>query len=293
MNMKLLLWSSLVIGIAVSACQSADCTTLETELSETKASLSQRDSVLAFITSTFIAIDSNASQMRGLEAELVQMLEVPKKAVKAEVMLRVNQIKELSKRNQELMTGLQQNLGADKEYAQVYAGMVNSLRDRMALNQSRLTKLNSDLGALGAEMRNLFAEYIEAEAARWQLEDNMNQMSGSMAEMEAQLQDLRNQMSTCYVLVGTKKELMEAGVVEKAGLLKGGSINENADLSKFQPVDMNALESLPLGAGKFKVLTEHPEESYSITAAGTESTLQIESPKNFWSISRYLVVMSL
>ena len=51
------------------------------------------------------------------------------------------------------------------------------------------------------------------------------------------------------------------------------------------------MKSIPTNGKKIKLLTNHPDNSYTIITEddGTES-IQIDDIDNFWSISRFLVV---
>ena len=54
---------------------------------------------------------------------------------------------------------------------------------------------------------------------------------------------------------------------------------------------MRTLKEIPLEMKKAKILTNHPEGSYSLVKNDKGLlTLVISDPQNFWSLSKYLVV---
>ena len=120
------------------------------------------------------------------------------------------------------------------------------------------------------------------------LQENLQSMEGNLSTMEAQMKELKNNLNTVYVAVGTKRELIKSGVLEKGGFLKSGGVNDDLDRLAFTPYDLRKIEDLDLGSDKVKIVTDHPSESYKIE----NDKLLIEDAKLFWSISMYLIVVT-
>lgn len=287
----------LLIGLSLSSCQTTNCDSFESELATTKKELNQRDSVLQLIGATFMAIDSNTRELRQIEMSLLDEVTKNGKKNKDLITQQVDRIKQITAENQQLVDKLEADLDMDGKFGEVFTGLISSIQDRMGMNNVRLSKLNNDLGSLGSDFRSLFDEYVNAEAARWMLEEdmqkmqgNMKNMQGNMSEMEAQMQNMKNQLSTCYVVVGTKRELVDNQVLEKGGILKGDQINDNTNLMTFKPYDLNELDRVKMSPGKYKIVTRHPTDSYTVKTEGGVNVLYIESPSNFWSLSKYLIV---
>ena len=60
---------------------------------------------------------------------------------------------------------------------------------------------------------------MQAEVDRMVLQENLQSMEGNLSTMEAQMKELKNNLNTVYVAVGTKRELIKSGVLEKGGFL--------------------------------------------------------------------------
>ncbi len=129
---------------------------------------------------------------------------------------------------------------------------------------------------------------MQAEVDRMVLQENLQSMEGNLSTMEAQMKELKNNLNTVYVAVGTKRELIKSGVLEKGGFLKSGGVNDDLDRLAFTPYDLRKIEDLDLGSDKVKIVTDHPSESYKIE----NDKLLIEDAKLFWSISKYLIVVT-
>ena len=101
-------------------------------------------------------------------------------------------------------------------------------------------------------------------------------------------------LNECYVKVGTKKELQNAGLLISKGLFskkKVNSSNLNKDL--FMKVDIRNFLELPIPAKKIKIITpEPPASSYIIEKASSGVVLRIQDPTAFWNVSNYLIIQT-
>jgi len=105
------------------------------------------------------------------------------------------------------------------------------------------------------------------------------------------------EMHQVYYVVGEAKELKEKGITTKEGGLMGLGGSKKLDVSKldislFKMVDERDLTSIPLFSKKAKLVTNHPESSYSfkLDAAGQTESIEITDRKRFWMATDYLVV---
>ncbi len=123
----------------------------------------------------------------------------------------------------------------------------------------------------------------------------------ALTDTVGQLTDYKN---TVYYAVGTKKELMERGVVAKEGskfLFFGGThIVPARDLNPeaFTRVDKtrDLTIALPREDKNYKIISRQSPQflaASSLTQDGKKvhGSLQIESPEEFWAPSKYLIVV--
>lgn len=272
--------------VALSSCGGEDCTSIQAELEEVKGQLAHRDSILDAIGLTFKAIDSNMKEMRVVESEImVQMNErIRDKDAIRENVLKMRSIMEL---NQNYISWLEDNLGASSATSANLFGIVQSMQEKMEMNNLRMAHLNHDLGTLGTDFKDMFEEYMQAEVERMVLQENLQAMEGNISTMEAKMTELQKNMNTVYIALGAKRELIESGVLEKGGLLRSSDVNEDMDKTAFEAKDFREVTKLSIGS-KAKIITEHPNESYR-TIGGD---LIIDNQKLFWSISKFLIVVT-
>lgn len=100
-------------------------------------------------------------------------------------------------------------------------------------------------------------------------------------------------LNSVYYVVGSKKELVEKNIIDKKGLL-GKNISLQNDFNKeyFTLIDASVAAGIPIFAKKATVITNHPSSSFSLnTFEGQVDSLKISNKDDFWSITRYCVII--
>lgn len=188
---------------------------------------------------------------------------------------------------------------------------MNETRNKMAELQSRLKKsnlkiaelekmiarLNSTLAEKDAEIAALNEKLI---AMNYKVEGLTREVSSLKAEKEAVSQELELksreaeqktvELNTVYYAIGTKKELIEKGVLSKEGQFSGprakGKLGVTFNEKAFTRADLRTTTELLLNSKKARLLSPHPEGSFTLTG----EKLTITQPQEFWKASRYCVV---
>lgn len=114
----------------------------------------------------------------------------------------------------------------------------------------------------------------------------LEQQQAAIEQQGAQLSAQDKSLNTGYYVFGTKKELEEEKILVKGKLMQQGY---NKDY--FTQIDVRNLNQVPLYSKKAKMLSNHPASSFALEkAVDGNLTLTILNKKDFWSISRYLVI---
>lgn len=191
---------------------------------------------------------------------------------------------------------------------------IQAINNLLQENKETIENLRNEVGKYGAETAGFkklidqLSQDIESKeeeisylkenltAANFTI-DILNEMLDSADfrnEIQAEMIQLQNtDLNTAYYAIGTFKELKENGVLEKDGSIigLGGSKQLKSDFNKefFAQVDITQMTTIPLNADDVKLVTTHPEGSYTLEG-DEEKTLKITNPLNFWSVSKYLVI---
>lgn len=196
--------------------------------------------------------------------------------------------------------------GADME-----TRMIEDLRaidSLLAENKKMLARMRKDAKAQGGKIAELQKTIDELELTLSErdseigtLKEQLSSTNASLASMIQMYQDKeqlagmqRNELNTAWYCVGTKKELIANGVLTKEGGFIGiGSVNKlntqamNKDY--FKQIDVTQVLEIPINAKKAKVVTSHPAASFKLE--GEVDKLVIADATQFWSVSKYLVVV--
>jgi hypothetical protein len=198
---------------------------------------------------------------------------------------------------------------------------IQAIREAVHLNLqklARLEKANKEGGLKVASLEKLAGELKrsleEKEAAVAEMESRIGELSKTVESQassltqkdetihstESELAQKTKQLRTAYVAVASKNVLRDKGVVERKGSILGlgGRWIETGrfDPEVFHEIDITQQLEVPIPApaGKVRVVTGQPKESYEIVDAGPDaksSKLAVKDPSAFWKGDRYLVVM--
>lgn len=120
---------------------------------------------------------------------------------------------------------------------------------------------------------------------------DVNQLTAESDYLKDQNYEQDKQLNTAYYVVGSKKDLKDAGLLTGGFLKKTKVDNEGVDVEKFKKVDIRGFKTLTIDSKSPKLVTGNPESSYTLekNEDGT-STLTITDAQKFWSVSRYLII---
>jgi hypothetical protein len=174
--------------------------------------------------------------------------------------------------------------------------------------QTRIRKMGTKDAELDKIVAHLHTELADRDSSIVSLQKSLSQTNESMKAVVEQFNDsmatlniekaenssLHTAINTVYYAVGTMKELKQNGVIDKEGGVIG--IGRTAKLKKqfnakyFTRADMTTLSSIPLYAKFSKVITNQPDNAFTVKGTTKSDSLQITDPDAFWNGSKYLVV---
>ena len=190
---------------------------------------------------------------------------------------------ELIERQRERISMLEDSLAIRGESVANLKSIVSFLSQQLKEKELEINKMR---GVVTEQKRTI--KKLETEAVAMQQKiDTLNQK----VEFQQEALVVQDQiLNEGFVRVGTKKELVQAGLLKGKFLSKKG-LNENLDSSQFMAVDIREFLEMDMVARKVTILTPMPANSYRITqhANGT-ATLNILNPTRFWSLSNYLII---
>ncbi|MBO4977733.1 MAG: hypothetical protein J6C67_03330 [Muribaculaceae bacterium] len=295
--MRKLLYVLLMLAVIVPAmmsCSGEGDTSREDELRN------ERDSLLALATSNqrdlermtmfFNEVSACIDSITEQESILVNQVdpETNRRYSRREVARRLSQL-------EEIISGQRNRIDS----------LMNTLNDRVDTTRTR--GLRSTIQYLTSQL-----EAKEAQIARLQEQirghrQNIDMLQGQVQELTGEVEDLNTRnneleqavtaqteiINEGYVLIADKERLRDLGIIEGGGFLRRTRVNLNrVSREMCSRVNMAQMTSLPIPSTKVKVLSPVPEGSYSISKSNGSSTLTINNPTAFWSLSSVLVIQT-
>lgn len=191
------------------------------------------------------------------------------------------------------------------------SNVVKEQRDRIAELQKKLNSsggankklqnvidmLNSQLEQKEAEIAELMAQIADKNVKIEELTTNVNtltenntQLTNTVESQQETITTQTNQMNEAYIIVASKSELKDKGILAGGFLKKTKVVPANMDKSMFRQVDQRNFSSLNIPSKSPKVLSPIPADSYTITRKGDASVLTVVDAKRFWSVSSFLII---
>ena len=95
--------------------------------------------------------------------------------------------------------------------------------------------------------------------------------------------------------IDIEKELKEKKILDKkggiAGIGSGKNLNKDFDKKLFNTIDIRNKTSFEINSKKMKIITTHPTNSYQVYGEKPVDSLVVKDPMEFWSVSKYLVIV--
>ena len=182
--------------------------------------------------------------------------------------------------NRRKIEDLQQKLKNSSVNASKMQAAINKLTEQLEQKTKELDDLRQQIAERDIKIVELgqSVEKLKTENTQVKAESEMN------AEI-AKNQDA--QLNTAYYMFGTNKELKKHRILVDGDVLK----TKDFDADYFTKIDIRKVNVIPLNSKYAKLLTTHPEGSYSLLKDSKgEYTLRITNASEFWSVSKYLII---
>jgi DNA repair exonuclease SbcCD ATPase subunit len=241
-----------------------------------KILVSEKDSSIESFIVAFNEIQENLTEVKAKQkmistntsdAEL-------KRNMKDQIIADIQSINELMEKNKQKISSLRSKLEKSNGKVDELEKMIAFMTTQMQEKDQEITDLKNQLERLNIEVAEITAKYEEK-----------SEESNKKTE----------ELNTAYFAIGTSKELKEKGVLTKEGgfigLGKTKKLSADFNKSYFTKVDITQSKTFPINAKKAKLITTHPSSSYKIEGVKRADKLVIINAQEFWSASKYMVLI--
>lgn len=249
---------------------------LESELSQMKLDNELKDNLVQESLTFFNEIQSN------LESIQVKKNEIRIKSQNSElsdddktyIIEQIKHINYLREENGKKINKLNNSLKDSGLKIIELEGLIERLMKEIGVKDQEISLLQEELNSVNSEYSKLFDAYIEQTII---------------------VEELTEQINTGYYTYGTYKELSENKVVEKKdgfiGIGRKTALIDDFNEDYFIKIDIYKKKEIYVEGLKVKFITDHPSTSYILEKDEKNTKIIITNPKEFWKVSKYLVVI--
>lgn len=264
--------------------------------SEYKALQAQNDSLLRAKGQMQEEIDGYFTSMNQIEQNIEKIKEAQGlltnqpigEELDSDARMKINDdllyLNEMLKANKEELANLKAKIKRSsfksEQLERNLARLTKSLEEqsaKVAMLQSQIVAKDSVINELGAAVEDLGK--------------NIDELKTDVSKKETKISEQDETIHTAWYVFGTRKELKEQKIVTSNGLFSPKQILQS-DFNKnyFVRIDARKTKSIPLYSTRAKILTSHPKSSYTLEKENDNYVLLILDTKEFWSVSKYLVI---
>ena len=190
------------------------------------------------------------------------------------------------KGNRELIEQLKKKLATSNATSTQMKQTLDNLTAQLVKKTNQLAILQNQLAT-----KEIYIASLDSMIASLQGDVTLLRAENQAKERTLDAQD--KALNAAWFVYGTKKELKEQNILNDR-LLAKDRILESTDFNQnyFTQIDIRKDTVIKFYSRSAKLMTMHPEGSYELTKdEKSNMVLQITNPTDFWSVSRYLVVL--
>lgn len=170
-------------------------------------------------------------------------------------------------------------------------------RKRLAAIQKELSEKNDVIEQISRQLEEKDAQIVlknkqiaTLDEVVSNLKDEVTTLNTEGTALKEKVADQEAELFSVYYIVGSKQELIEAGVVTKGGLFKSSKVSYQAEKETFVKIDLREISEINTNAAKAKIMSIHPKGTYAFVENNGEMILNISNPEAFWEQTKYLVI---
>ncbi len=273
-----------VCMMALASCNEKAQKAADLQTAELRDSLNrviaQKDNEINDMMSTFNDIEEGFRAISAAEERVSVARQGEGASMKERIAENIQFIQQTMQQNRELISKLRNQLRQSSVKGDQLRRTLETLTQQMEEKDSQIKSLMAELEAKNIQIEDLSTQVTGLETNVANLTEETTQKSQTISVQDKQL-------NTAWFVFGTKKELKEQRIIEDGEVLRS---NFNQDY--FTKIDIRVDKEIKLYSRYAKMLTDHPASSYRLEQdANKQYILRIENPSQFWSTSKYLVIL--
>lgn len=279
-----LLIFSIIIALGWG-CKQKELDSLKGENSKLIAETMQKDSTITLLFQAFNEIEENLELIKAKQSVISGQTK-GNPELNSDVRERINDdiqaINDLMDKNKRTIASMKKKL--------------KEANIKMAEFERVIERLNKQVEEKDVEINGLKDQLVKMNFKVEELNARIDTISQESQQKTEIIESKTAELNTAWYVYGTKKELIQKGIIAKSGGVLGiGSnkkVSDEVDKSYLTKIDITKLTEIPLNVKYATIKTTHPSSSYSLQKEGKIiSKLVITDYKKFWESSKLLVIV--
>jgi hypothetical protein len=280
--------AGMIGGVYVFTQKEAQIESLMAEKNNLNQVMQQKDSIMFDMDNSFYEIENNLKLIKEKRKQISMVQSEGGKNRKQAIIDDINLLDNMVEENNKKIADLEAKLKKSGLSLASYEKRLKSLNET-------IESQNVEIADLKSLVESKDITLAERDSKIQVMDIDLKNQSDTINYKQQVIVERTNKLNTAHVATGTFKELKEEGILDREGGVLGlGSskaIQENFDPTHFKELDIRETKTIPLNAKKAVVLSEHPNNSYSLVEEnGQVAYLEIKDPQEFWRISKYAVI---
>lgn len=254
----------------------AENDSLLTELSQRNAELDEMMGTFNQIQEGFRQINAAESRVDLQRGTITENAESAKQQIASDIQFITKTMEE----NKAQLEKLKSQLNSSKTNSAQLRKAIESLTTELEAKTKQIEELQAELASKNIRIQELDEAVTNLNANVENLTNENNAKTKTVAEQDKAI-------NSAWFVFGTKSELKDQKILQKGDVLRNAEFNKDY----FTEIDIRTTKEIKLYTKKAELLTTHPAGSYVFEKDGKgQMILKITNPKEFWSVSRYLVI---
>lgn len=280
--MRKLLFIGLCLVAVVSCQQKTSKAEMDAKIQRDSLDqiIAQRDNEINDMLATFNAIEEGFREINEAENRVNVAKEGEGVTRTQRIRENIQFIQSTMRQNRELINKLKQQLRESSFSGDQLKRTIENLTAQLQEKDQQLQQLRAELDA-----KNIHISELDDQIAG--LNTDVSELKEESSKKTNTINAQDKQLNTAWFVFGTKDELKEQKI-----LVNGKVLQSDFNRDYFTKVDIRVDKEIKLYSRSAKLLTSHPEGSYILERnANKQYVLRITSPQQFWSTSKYLVIL--
>jgi chromosome segregation ATPase len=216
---------------------------------------------------------------------------------RAKVINDLEYINELITTNREKIADLESKFQKSNAVSNQLRATITRLTNELNAAQERLNALENELQQKNNQIFALNTSVDSLNRKVGTLGENISSLEQEKLENQRIINEQTYELNSAYYAIGTSRELKDEKILTNGGLFsKSKLLKDDFNKNYFTRIDIYQTKQIQLNVSKVKILTNHPATSFILETANPSDKndksliLKIINQKDFWSLSKFLVV---